>query len=143
MVTIHIDFTDGTEVSYIEGLELLEKDLNTDFTTNVLVFFTQNSFVTYPSDNVIVIDKHGRSIDRNELLTNGKNGEFRYIDREIGPRHNINKMLITNSFTWKQPEKRPIKFGTRYAETVASDEEENPDIDFCSRMPDYSKFTDM
>ncbi len=103
MVTIHIDFVDGTEVSYIEGLELLEKDSTTDFTTNVLTFFAQKGFVHQHCDNVIIIDKHGRSIDRNELLTNGENGEFRYTDKFMRPGHNIYKMLVANSFTWKQP----------------------------------------
>ena len=36
MITIHIDFVDGTEVSYIEGIELLEKDLG--FNTNIGTF---------------------------------------------------------------------------------------------------------
>jgi len=33
MIEIHIDYVDGTEVSYIEGLELLYKDPKCNFTT--------------------------------------------------------------------------------------------------------------
>lgn len=100
MITIHIDFVDGVEVSYKEGLDMLEKDPSVDFTTNVLTFFTQNGFTAYPCDNVVIVDKHGRCIDRNELLTNTGH---KYTDKFIRPAHNIYKMLVANSFTWKQP----------------------------------------
>lgn len=95
MIKIHIDFIDGTEVSYIEGLELLDKDPNCNFTTSVLTFFS-NSW----DNNVIVIDKHGRSIDRNELMSNEGHS---YTNKKMRKDHNIYKMLVANAFTWKQP----------------------------------------
>ena len=98
MITIHIDFIDGTEVSYIEGLELQD-----NFTTNCLTFFSQE---LTNAENVQVIDKHGRSIDRNELMSNtGGRINSIYTDKEMRPAHNIYKMLVANSFTWKQPVK--------------------------------------
>jgi len=95
MITIHYDFVNGTEKSYGEGHELLFEDEHASFTTNCLTFFS-NSF----GDNVVVIDKHGRTIDRNELMSNKGHS---YTDRFMRKAHNITKMLIANSFTWKQP----------------------------------------
>jgi len=97
MITIHIDYVDGTELSYIEGLEKGD-----NFTTNCLTFFSQD---LTKAKNVQVVDEHGRCIDRNELMSNtGHN----YTDREMRAAHNIYKMLVTNSFTWKQPAKDMI-----------------------------------
>ena len=97
MVTIHIDYVDGSELSYIEGLEKIDNNPDADFTTNVTTFFS-NSFDT----NVIVIDKHGKTINKYELMSNKG---FKYTDREMRLGHNINKMLIANSFAWKQSTK--------------------------------------
>jgi len=102
MVTIHIDFTDNTEVSYIEGLELLKNDSSASFSTNCLSFFVTKSYTKYPSDNVVIIDKCGKYVDRNELMSNKNNT---YIDRHMREGHNIYKMLIADVFTWKQPHK--------------------------------------
>lgn len=87
MIIIHFDFTDGTEVSYQEGLEL--KD---DFTTNCLDFFSFDE-ATY---EVVVIDKNGNKLSRNGLL--GKNI---YTEKEIRKSHNIHKMLKAGSFNWR------------------------------------------
>ena len=100
MITIHIDYVDGTEVSYIEGLSILKESPSMDFTTNVLTFFTQNGFASYQCDNVVVVDSEGNSIDRNELLSN--DGHV-YTHKRMKPSHDIYKMLVANSFTWKQP----------------------------------------
>lgn len=87
MITIHFDFTDGTEVSYAEGLEL--KD---NFNTNCLDFFDFDTKV----DEVQVVSKSGHFLSRNGLLY--KNS---YTDKEIRKAHNIQKMLKAGTFNWK------------------------------------------
>ena len=95
MITIHIDYIEGTELPYYEGLEQLDENPEANFTTNVLTFFS-NSFDT----NVIVIDKFGKTIDKYELMSNKG---FKYTDRIMKPGHDIYKMLVANAFTWKPP----------------------------------------
>jgi len=85
MITIHYDFTDGTELSWIEGV--IKGD---SFTTNVLDFFT-------PDRDVLVIRKDGSYISSVELLAN----DPYYTDKHMRPVHNIHKMLVANSFRWK------------------------------------------
>ena len=87
MIKIHYDFTNGTEVSYQEGL-----DLKDNFTTNCLDFFNFDEEV----DDVIVIDKFGNTLRRNSLLISNP-----YIIKEIRKSHNIQKMLKANSFNWR------------------------------------------
>jgi hypothetical protein len=84
MITIHWDFTDGSEVSYQEGLEL--KD---NFTTCCLDFFNMDIDV----DDVIIYRKDDKHISRKSIQkhTNGK---------EIRDAHNIHKMLVAGSFNW-------------------------------------------
>ena len=84
MITIHWDFTDGSEVSYQEGLKL--KD---NFTTNCLDFFC---FDTDASD-IIILRSDGKKIIREKLL-----GQNPYTDKEIRIAHNIQKMLKANKF---------------------------------------------
>ena len=100
MITIHIDFVASNEVSYIEGLELLHNNPQATFNTNCLTFFS-NTWET----NVIVIDRHGRSIDRDELMSNTG---YKYTDRQMRKGHNIYNMLISNAFTWKQPVEKDV-----------------------------------
>jgi len=88
MIKIHYDFTDGTEVSYAEGLEL-----KSNFNTNCLDFFTFD----IETDNVIVVDKKGNELCRDTLLVVGNS----YTTKEIRKAHNIQKMLKANSFNWK------------------------------------------
>jgi len=90
LITIHYDFTDGSEISYVEGIERGD-----DFTTNCTNFFN-----TYVKTDVVVIDKLGRCITKSELLSNQG---FCYIDKFIKPEHNIEKMLLANRLMWKQP----------------------------------------
>lgn len=85
MISIHFDYTDGTEISYYEGLK--KKD---NFSTCCLDFF---SFDTDVSD-VVVFTKNGKYVSRNELLQN--TGKF--TDKEIRKEHNIHKMLVSGSF---------------------------------------------
>lgn len=89
MIKIHFDYTDGTELSYQEGL-----DKGDGFNTNCLDFFTTDN----DAFDVIVVDKKGNSISRNELLNNIGN----YTTKEIRPEHNILKMLKANSFNWRK-----------------------------------------
>ena len=58
MITIHWDFTDGTELSYIDGLNSVD-----NFTTNCLEFFN----MTEPVDDVFVINSQGKKISRNNI----------------------------------------------------------------------------
>ncbi len=86
MITIHYDFTDGTEVSYIEGCEL--KD---NFTTNCLDFFNNDEDV----DDVVIIDKKGNRLSRRLLMTKG---DISYTNKDMREAHNIQKMLKAKSF---------------------------------------------
>jgi hypothetical protein len=88
MIYIHYDFTNGTELSYIEGI-----DKGDNFNTSCLDFFTTE----HPTDDVIVIDKNGNTLSRNRLL----NEYGAYTEKEIRKSHNIQKMLKANSFNWR------------------------------------------
>lgn len=83
MITIHWDFTDGTELSYVDGL--LKED---NFTTNCLEFFNMDIDV----DDVIVIRSNRKKISR-------KNIE-KHTTKEIRKAHDIRKMLVAGSFNW-------------------------------------------
>jgi hypothetical protein len=83
MIIIHWDFTDGSEVSYQEGLKL--KD---NFTTCCLDFFNMDKQV----DDVIVLRKDGATISRNNIQL--------HTAKEIRKSHNIHKMLIAGCFNW-------------------------------------------
>lgn len=86
MIYIHYDFTDGTEVSYKEGLKLRD-----NFHTNCLDFFNWGESV----DDVWVIRYDGSILSRNALLKYGT-----YTSKEITKKHNIQKMLKANTFNW-------------------------------------------
>jgi len=83
MITIHYDFTDGTEISYIEGT--IKKD---NFTTKCLNFFSFD----YDAD-VMVIKKDGTSILKSDLLNENK-----HTLKDIREEHNLHKMLVANAF---------------------------------------------
>ena len=83
MITIHWDFTDGTEVSYIEG-----KLLGDNFTTHCLNFFNQDESV----DDVVVLKANGKKISRKNIQ--------QHTVKEIRQAHNIDKMLVANCFNW-------------------------------------------
>lgn len=83
MITIHFDFTDGTEVSYIQG-----KELKDNFTTNCLDFFNMEE----QCDEVIVLRIDGKKISRNNIQS--------HSNKEIRKSHNIHKMLTANAFLW-------------------------------------------
>lgn len=84
MITIHWDFVDGTEVSYIEGIRLGD-----NFTTNCLDFFNMDIAV----DDVVVKRKDGSRIHR-KYINDYSRG------KEIRKTHNIHKMLVAGSFIW-------------------------------------------
>jgi hypothetical protein len=83
MITIHWDFTDGTEVSYMEG-----KKLGDNFITCCLDFFSNDMDV----DDITVLCKDGRYIKRSLL--------HRSTSKEIRKEHNIYKMLVGGAFKW-------------------------------------------
>lgn len=89
MITIHYDFTDGTEVSYQEGVAL--KD---DFTTCCLDFFNNDEI----TDDVVVMDAKGNQLSRKLLLQN--TGEF--TDKEIRHEHNLHRLLVAGKFDWQK-----------------------------------------
>lgn len=92
-IIINYNFTSEKEVSYGEGLELIKQGKS--FCTNVLDFF---NFDINPKYEIIVLDKNGFYISRNELIDNP--GKF--CSKEIRHAHNIHKMLCANTFTWRQ-----------------------------------------
>ena len=83
MITIHWDFSDGTELSYVDGL--LKKD---NFTTHCLEFFNMDE----PVDDVIVINRCGKKISRKDIK--------KHTTKEIRQVHDIRKMLVAGSFNW-------------------------------------------
>ena len=87
MIKIHYDFTDGTEVSYAEGLKLRD-----NFNTCCLDFFTTDHI----ADDIVVISKSGKELSRNELMKNKGN----FTLKEIRKEHDILKMLKANTFNW-------------------------------------------
>lgn len=83
MITIHWDFTDGTEVSYAVG-----RTLKDNFSTNCLDFFNMDEDV----EDVVVKRKDGKSIHRKSINE--------HSSKEIRKEHNIHKMLVAGSFNW-------------------------------------------
>ena len=92
MITIHYDFTDGTELSYEEGLKAVD-----DFTTNCLSFFNNH----YQKDTEVkVLRKNGKYLLKNEILSD-KNPL--YTPKQMRNSHDLERMLKANSFTWQEP----------------------------------------
>jgi len=87
MITIHFDYTDGTEISYSEGLARVD-----NFTTCCLDFFTTDN-------DCIIKKKSGEYLSVKEILAN--DGAF--TKKEIRHEHNLQKMLKANAFIWKMP----------------------------------------
>lgn len=81
MITIHWDFTDGTELSYIEGCEKGD-----NFTTNCLEFFNFSVEV----DEVIVLRKDGATISRKNIQN--------HTQKQIRREHNIQRILVAGGF---------------------------------------------
>jgi hypothetical protein len=82
MITIHWDFSDGTEISYVEGLN------NNNFTTHCLEFFSFDIDV----NDVIVLREDGKYISRASIQ--------KHTNKEIREEHNIRKMLLAGNFEW-------------------------------------------
>lgn len=83
MITIHWDFTDGTEISYMQG-----KLLGNNFTTHCLDFFNMDERV----DDVVVLRSNGGKISRKNIKEHSL--------KEIRKSHNIRKMLVAGSLNW-------------------------------------------
>jgi len=84
IITIHWDFTDGTEVSYIEGLSR-----NDSFSTNCVQFFSLEQ-----DCEVIVINSKGERISKNNIQE--------HSPKQIQPAHNITKLLLADRLIWKK-----------------------------------------
>lgn len=85
MIEIHYDFTDGSELSYIEG-----KNCKEGFTTNCLEFFSTSN------PNAYVLRDDGGLLSVQDLLRNDR----RFIDKEIREAHDLRKMLVAEAFEW-------------------------------------------
>lgn len=83
MITIHYDYTDGSELSYGEGLLMGD-----NFTTCCLEFFNMD----IETDDVVVRKKNGQKISRKNI--------YIHTTKEIRTAHNIRKMLVAGSFNW-------------------------------------------
>ena len=83
MITIHFDFTDGTELSYVEGLH--KKD---DFTTTCLEFFSMDT----TAEDVVVLNKDGLKISRNNIQ--------KHTTKKMRNEHDIRKLLVGGAFYW-------------------------------------------
>lgn len=83
MITIHWDFTNGTELSYVEGCRKGD-----DFTTCCLEFFNMDIEV----DDVVVVNKTGKIISRKNI--------WLHSSKEIRKEHDIRKMLVAGAFQW-------------------------------------------
>ena len=83
MITIHWDFSDGTEVPYVQG-----KLLGDNFTTHCLDFFNMDERV----DDVVVLRSNGEKISRKNIQA--------HSFKEIRKSHNIHKMLVAGYFNW-------------------------------------------
>jgi len=88
MIKIHYDFTDGTEISYGEG-----KCLDDDFTTNCLLFFTNDTH-----EEVVIETADGKFISKNDLMRNDPH----YTLKHMRQSHNILKMFLAGAFNWKR-----------------------------------------
>jgi hypothetical protein len=89
MIFIHYDFSEGHEISYVEGLS--RKD---DFITCCLDFFNNE----VKTDDVIVLCRNGDYVSRKELLS----GDTFYINKHIRYEHNIHKMLVAGALKFKK-----------------------------------------
>jgi len=86
MITIHWDFSDGTEVSYREGIGLISESKS--FNTHCLEFFSNDV-----ECEVLVMRKDGRTLIKSDLE--------HIFGKEIRNEHNLQKMLQFDSFIWK------------------------------------------
>ena len=77
MTEIHWDYTDGTEVSWIEGLKLGD-----NFTTCCTKFFNQDII----TDDVVVLRKDGKKVSRKNIQLS--------TNKQIKIGHNIEKLLL-------------------------------------------------
>jgi len=92
IVTIHYDFSDGTEISHLEGL-VMEK-MGHSFNTHDITFFSNDT----QADDVIVKTEEGHILSRKKLMTKGDNT---YTNKEMRESHNLCKMLMAGSFKWR------------------------------------------
>lgn len=87
-ITVHWDFTDGTEVSYAEGKKLQKAKV--DFTTNCLDFFCSGN-------NATAIRQDSCTISSVDLLNNVGG----HTNKHMRNAHNLHRMLRAGRFKWK------------------------------------------
>lgn len=81
IITIHYDFSDGSEISYVEGLFKKES-----FNTCCLEFFNMD----IEAEDVVILNKKGEKISRKNI--------YKHTEKEIRKSHNIRKILISGGF---------------------------------------------
>ena len=91
IIYINYDFETGTELSYKEVLNKIN-DRNNVIYTHCLDFFCFDTDVF----DVIIRDKEGNELSRNELLK-----ENNYTEKKIRKEHNIHKMFKSGAFNWQ------------------------------------------
>lgn len=94
MIRIHYNFTDGTEMPYLDVAAQLKLNPEVHMNTCCLDFFTTDC----PADDVVIVDWEGNELSRNHLMEN----DGTYCVKEIRPAHNIHKMFVANSFNWRE-----------------------------------------
>jgi len=85
IIRVHYDFTDGSELSYIEG-----KNCKGAFTTNCLEFFSTSN------PNTFIVKRDGGRMSVQDLL---RNDGF-ITKKEIREAHDLRKMLVAGAFEW-------------------------------------------
>jgi len=85
-IYIHWDYSDGTELSYIEGLNSKKS-----FTTNVLDFFC---FDTKDADIIIIRANDDKIISRSNI-------QYHSTGKEIREEHDLVKLLKAGTFIFK------------------------------------------
>ena len=91
MINIHFDFTDGTELSYGEGI-----DKRDNFITNCLSFF--DSDLLDEHYDIVVTKLNGDYISMKELL----DGDIHYTNKRLTMQHNLYRLLVGDVFNWKK-----------------------------------------
>lgn len=93
-IYINYDFVSGKELSYTNGLEATDT-----FETNCLNFFNFEKLLEF--NDIIVRKQNGEYISLIELI-NDK--DYNYCNESIYTNHDVEKMLIANSFNWQTKE---------------------------------------
>lgn len=88
-ITIHYDFTNGTELSYVEVMESLARNPLRTITTCCLDFFTTEH-------SAVLLRRNGSRMSVKQLLSNTDGFSTKRITRA----HNLQKLLKAGHFTF-------------------------------------------